>query len=241
MDQLVRTARTTGLLYLGLAITGGLSFLVVRNQIFEPGHPAVTLGNLMAHESLARLGVALELAVVLTQALVAICFFRLFRSVDTLAAGALAAFGLVNAVAILGSAAFLANAVDVGLSKGLAPTGDRAFTVQTLYLGSEQLWSVAGLFFGLWLVPMGWLVVRSGWMPRPLGWVLMVGGVGYVLSAFVAQLLPDATALGDALTILASVGEFWMVGYLLLFGVRRSAIPAHTIDQEFQAVSSRSR
>jgi hypothetical protein len=240
MNPLVRTARTTGLLYLGLAITGGLSFLLVRNQIFEPDHPAVTLSNLVTDESLARLGVGLELGVVLTQALVAIWFFRLFRSVDTFAAGALAAFGLVNAVAILGSAAFMANAVDVGLTPGLASTADRAFTVQTLYLGSEQLWSVGGLFFGLWLVPMGWLVVRSGWMPRALGWILMVGGAGYVLSAFVAQLLPDATGLGDALTIPASVGEFWMVGYLLVFGVRGSAVPRDAVDRAPQAVSSRS-
>ena len=72
MESLVRTARVTGMLYLGLAVTGGLSFLLVRNEIFEPDHPAVTLSNLLAHESLARLGVALELGVVLTQALVAV-------------------------------------------------------------------------------------------------------------------------------------------------------------------------
>jgi hypothetical protein len=239
MDPLVRTARTTGVLYLGLAITGGLGFLLIRSQIFVAGDPTATLGHLVDRESLARVGIAMELGVVVTQALVALWFFRLFRSVDAVAAGALAAFGLVNAVAVLASAAFLGTALEVALDDGLAPSADRALTAQTLYLGSEQLWTAGGLFFGLWLIPMGWLAVRSGWMPRPLGWVLMVGGVGYVLSAFVAQVGPDWAALGDALVIPATVGEVWMVGYLLVFGVRRTAIKDRSADRDLRPSSPR--
>ena len=111
--ELVRTARTTGLLYLGLVVTGVLGFLVVRNQIFVADDPAATLANLTQRETLARLGIVIEMGVVITQALVALWFYRLFRSVDAFAAGSIAAFGLVNSVAILGSAAMLATAIDV--------------------------------------------------------------------------------------------------------------------------------
>ena len=107
----------------------------------------------------------------LTQALAALWFFRLFRPVDAFAAGAIAAFGLVNAVAILVSAACLATALQVALE----PVGD-AGNAQLLYLVSDNLWIVGGLFFGLWLIPMGWCVLRSGWMPRALGWILVLGG-----------------------------------------------------------------
>ena len=55
----------------------------------------------------------LQLGIVLTQALAAVWFYRLFRSVDTFAAGLIAVFGMVNAAAILGSAAVLATALDV--------------------------------------------------------------------------------------------------------------------------------
>jgi hypothetical protein len=68
---------------------------------------------------------------------------------------------------------------------------------------------------------MGLCVLRSGWMPRPLGRLLVAGGVGYVLSAFARYLLPDASVVADLLAVPASVGEFWMVGYLLVRGVRR--------------------
>lgn len=210
------TARTTGLLYLGLAITGALGFLMVRPALFEAGDAAGTLANLVDNHGLARLGIALEMGVVVTQALVALWFFRLFRRVDAFAAGAITVFGLVNAVAILGSAASLATALDVALE----PVADPG-TAQLLYLVSDNLWGVGALFFGLWLIPMGWCVLQSRSMPRALGWVLIVGGLGYVLSAFLRYLVPDAGSLVDLATIPATIGEVWIIGILLLRGVGR--------------------
>ncbi|MFI7133118.1 DUF4386 domain-containing protein [Nonomuraea sp. NPDC050153] len=222
MHALIRTARTTGLLYLGLAITGALGFLLIRPRLFAAGDPGATLAHLVDHESLARAGVALELLIVVTKALTVAWFYRLFRTAHPLAASGIAAFGLVNAVAVLSSAALLATAVQVAL----APIGDAAAVVQVLYLVSGNLWGVGAVFFGLWLIPMGSCVLRSGWMPRPLGWILIGGGIGYLLSAFIGYLAPDAQGIADALTVPATVGELWMVGYLLIRGVRR-----HALDQ----------
>lgn len=168
----------------------------------------------------ARAGVGMEMGIVLTQTLSAVWFYKLFRSVDTFAAGTVAAFGLVNAIAIVSSAALLASAVAVAGNVTLAAGGDAAATVQLLYVISGKLWSVGAIFFGLWLVPMGWLVLRSAWMPPTLGYVLVIGGVGYVISAFLGQTVPGSSAVANALTIPASVGEFWMIGYLLWYGVR---------------------
>ncbi|MEU0558667.1 DUF4386 domain-containing protein [Dactylosporangium sp. NPDC006015] len=220
MHALTRTARLTGLFYLGNAITGILGFLIVRPQLFAADDPGATLANLVAHESLARAGVALELGMVVTQTLAAVWFARLFRTADPVAASGIAAFGLVNAVVGLASAAMLATAVGVSAD----PVGDAAANVQVLYLVSDNLWGVGALFFGLWLIPMGWCVLRSGWMPRALGWVLVGGGAGYVLSAFIRYLAPDAQVVAEALAYPASIGEFWMVGYLLIRGVRRQAL-----------------
>lgn len=220
MHSLIRTARTTGLLYLGLALTGGLGFLVIRPRLFVADNASATLGRLVDQEPLARVGIAFELLIVLTQALTAVWFYRLFRTADPFAAASVAAFGLVNAVAILGSAAFLATALEVALT----PVGDAPTAVQLSYLVSGNLWSVGALFFGLWLIPMGWCVLRSRWMPQPLGWLLIVGGIGYVTSTFVGYLAPEARVIANALTFPATAGEFWMIGYLLIRGVRRHAL-----------------
>lgn len=224
--QLVRTARATGLLYLAFFIAGILGSLVVRGQLFAAGDARATLSNLLDNESLARVGIVLELSIVLTQALTAVWFYRLFRSVDTLAAGALTAFGLVNAVAILTSAALLATALDAATDASLTIAGDQAATVQLLYVASGHLWGVAGLFFGLWLLPMGWLVLRSRWLPQALGWTLIAGGLGYMLSAFVAYLLPGVDLVSQLLTVPSIVGEIWITGYLIILGVRRRT-PVH--------------
>jgi hypothetical protein len=61
-------------------------------------------------------------------------------------------------------------------------------------------------------------------MPRALGWILVGGGVGYMVSAFIRYLAPEAPAVAEALAYPASIGEFWMVGYLLILGVRRHAL-----------------
>ena len=219
--DLVRTARTTGLLYLGVALTGLVGFLLIRGQLYVADDAEATLANLTGNESLARLGLVTELGIVITQALVAVWFFRLFRSVSAPAAGAVAAFGMVNAVAILTSAALLATALDVSQDASLTVSGGAAATVQLLYVASGHLWLVGGIFFGLWLVPMGWLARRSGWMPGVLGWILMVGGVGYVVNALLSYVLPDAGVAVDLLVVPATIGELWMVGYLCLVGIRR--------------------
>lgn len=215
-----RTARTTGLLYLAFFVIGIAGNLVVRARLFAPGDPHGTLTNLVDHPTLARLGIGLELGIVLTQALTALWFYRLFRGVDTFAAGALAAFGMVSATAILGSAGLLASALHVAQDNALAARGDAAATVQLLYVTSGDLWGVAAVFFGLWLIPMGWLAVRSGWLPRVLGWLLVVGGVGYLASAFVAYLFASGDAVAQVLTIPATLGEVWIMVYLVAFGIR---------------------
>jgi hypothetical protein len=217
-SEVVRTARITGLWYLGLGVAGVLGFMVVRDRIFVPDDPIATLANVTGRESLARLGVALEIGIALTQALTAVWFYRLFRTIDAWLAGALAAFGLANAVTIAGSAALLATTIEVANENTLNGAGETAAIAQLLYVTSANFWGVGSIFFGLWLIPMGYLVLRSGWMPRPLAWTLLAGAAGLVTSAFVTYLVPTADT--SLLTLPATVAEFWTIGYLVAFGVR---------------------
>lgn len=219
-----KTARMTGLWYLALAITGGFGFLIVRPAIFAEGDAAATLANLVDKESLARMGLMAEMGVVAAQTLAAVWFYKLFRGINHVAAWAVAIFGVMNAVAIMASAALLATALAVAGDPGLAVGGDAAGTVQLMYELSANSWGVGAIFFGLWLIPMGYVVVTSGRMPKWLGRILIVGGAGYVLSAFVGYGVADAESwLVEGLAYLATVGEFWMIGYLLIVGIRPPA------------------
>lgn len=235
-SPLRRTARVTGVWYLALALAGLFGFLIIRPAIYVSGDPAATMSNLVDKETLAHLGLFLELALVVTQALAAVWFYKLFKRINETAAWALAVFGIVNAVAILASAGFMATALTVSGDAGLAPGGDAAATVQLMYELSTNAWGVGALFFGLWLIPMGHVAASSGRMPKWLGWTLIVGGCGYVLSALVGYGIADAPAwIVDGLTFPATVGEVWMIGYLLIVGIRPSRADAPGKQDEMTA------
>lgn len=216
-DRLRAVARYTGLWYLGLAVTG-LCGQLIRGRLYSPGDAGRTAANLVENEGLARLGIAADLGVVLTQAVVAVWFFVLFRRVHAVAAGSLAGFGLGGAVTVLVATTFSGTALSVALA-GRSAAGDQALLLSQL---QDVAWLMGGMFFGLWLIPMGWLAQRSGYLPRPLGWMLLAGGLGYLVSSYVDFMLPDATVLANALIIPASIGEIWMIGYLLVRGVSPS-------------------
>lgn len=229
VDDPRRTARVTGLWYLALAITGMVGFLIVRPQVWVEDDPSATLANLVSDGDLARLGLMLEFGIVVSQAVVAVWFYKLFRRANQSAAFALGVFGMANAVAIMASAVYMATTVAVAESAGGSLGGDPVATVGLLAELSTNAWGVGALFFGLWLIPMGYIAATSGLMPTWLGRILVVGGFGYTLSAFVSYGIADAPGwVVDAMTVPASIGEFWMIGYLLIVGVRRSdeAAPA---------------
>lgn len=225
VTTLKRTARVTGLLYLALGITGMIGFLLIRPQIFVEGDSAATLANLVGNDGLARLGLVAEMGIVVAQALAAIWFYKLFRSINHVAAWALAIFGILNAVAIMASAAFLGTAQTIAFDPGVAIGGDAAGTVQLMYELSTNSWGVGALFFGLWLIPMGYVAATSGRMPVWLGRILIVGGVSYVLSAFAKYGISGIDSwLVDSLAVPATIGEFWMIGYLLTVGIRPNRV-----------------
>lgn len=195
-------------------------FLGVRSRLFDPDAAATTFMNLVDQPGLARFGIAADLTIVLTQALTALWFYKLFRGDNRFAAVAIAVFGMVNAIVILVATGLTTTALGVASEVGLAPGGDQAGTVQLLYQLSENLWLVGALFFGLWLIPMGYVVVTTKVMPVMLGWILVLGGIGYIMSGYAKVLVPDQPIVADGLSMLATVGEIWMVGYLLSVGRR---------------------
>jgi hypothetical protein len=207
------TARTTGLFYLGLAVTGVFAFLFAKEQLFIEGDAAQTTANLIADETLARFGLAAEVLIVGFQALAAVWFYKLFRKKDSFAAGLIAVFGIVNAIVILAASAFWLLALNTALAGGLSSS------VQTLFETHDALWQVGSLFFGLWLLPMAYMARKSG-MPKVMSWFLIAGGIGYILSTFTGILLPEQTGLNENLPLPATIGEFWMIGYLLFKQVK---------------------
>ena len=98
---------------------------------------------------------------------------------------------------------------------------------------------VAQIFFGLWLIPLGYLAYQSGMFPKWLGSVLVVGGACYLVDLLAAFLLPDVgQAIHRPVVIPSAVAEITMVLYLLIKGVRSAPMTQATAEP-VPGVSSR--
>src|SRR5262249_34044090 len=83
-----------------------------------------------------------------------------------------------------------------------------------------QAFTLAGVFWGLWLLPMGICAIRSGFIPRIVGVLLIVAGCGYVASSFTDLALPQYAHAVDRVTSITNLGELSIIFWLLIFGAR---------------------
>ena len=215
--QLVKTARIAGIWYLLLAISGMLGFLIFHPQIFDSEDSQKTLTNLIDLESLARTRLLFEFAIIVSQALTAVWFYKLFRNINEWAAWTVGIWGMINSVAIMISAISMSSAIEIASSSQTIE--DKVILIELLSSLVTNAWGVGSLFFGLWLIPLGYIVTSSKRMPVWLGRILIIGGIGYLISAVINYIGIKSPFL-DFIVVPATVGEFWMIGYLLIFGIR---------------------
>ena len=156
-----------------------------------------TASNLVANAGLVRIGVAADLIQVVVWVFLALTLYVLLRHVSGYAARA-----MVVLVAIGASISFLNILFEF---QGMRVATDPAYTVAVGAAGSTALamlmldlqhygYAIAGIFFGLWLVPLGYLTYKSGMFPRVLDIVLVVGGIGYLFDTLAAFVAPGSTA-----------------------------------------------
>jgi hypothetical protein len=195
-----------------------LGFLVFHPQVYDIKDPAKTLVNLTNAETLARIRLIFEFAIVVSQALTAVWFYKLFRNIDEWGAWTMGIWGTVNSAVIIISAISMGSALDIANSSTLIYDTKIAL-IQILVEFITNVWGVGGLFFGLWLIPMGYIALRSKRMPPWLGRTLIIGGMGYLLNTFI-KYMGYTNPLIDILVIPATIGEFWMISYLLIYGIR---------------------
>lgn len=215
--QLVQTARIAGIWYLLLAISGMLGFLIFHPQIFDSKDSQKTLTNLIDRESLARTRLLFEFAIIVSQALTAVWFYKLFRNINEWAAWTVGIWGMINSVAIMISAISMASAIEIASSSQTVE--NKIILIELLSSLAKNAWGVGSLFFGLWLIPLGYIVTSSKRMPVWMGRILIIGGISYLISVVVNYIGIKSPYL-ELIALPATVGEFWMIGYLLIFGIR---------------------
>jgi hypothetical protein len=224
MESPKRLARIAGVLYFAVAILSGFAIGFVRPKVYVAGDAAATAQNLAANEGLFRLGFLADLTQSALMLLVAIALCLLFQHVNKNAARAIVVFAAVSvAIQCLNLAPYLAAlslATDPSYSTAFGPGGADALVLLMMDL-QRSGFLIAQVFFGLWLLPMGYLAYTSGMFPKALGMLLIIACFSYLAHVPFVFLWPD---LGTMLTPLVAIptvlAEVWMVLYLLIRGVK---------------------
>jgi len=219
MNSIKKTARITGFLYLILVPLGIFGILYVPATLIVPGDAATTASNIMANELLFRLSIVSALVVQLVNIFVVLLLYRLLKPVNKNMALLMVIFLLV-AVPIAMLNELNQSAVLLLLSGAdylKVFTADQLQALVPLFLDlHEHGINIASIFWGLWLFPMGYLVFKSGFLPRILGVLLMIGCFGYLIESFAPFLLPSYEV---EIALFTFWGEVLLPLWLLIKGV----------------------
>ena len=224
MDTIQRKARYAGLLYLLLALTAPLGLMYVPGKLLVDGDATATAELIRASPGLLRAGIASELVHQAIAVFLVLALYRLFRPVDEHQAklvvilGALVSVPIVfdnvlneiAALALLGGADYLAVFSRPQLD---------ALAYLFYRLHGKGI-TVASIFWGLWLLPFGVLVIRSRFIPRLFGYLLWIAGAAYLVDAFVTLVLPQYVEQVSPVTGMLVMAEVPIIFWLAIRGAK---------------------
>jgi hypothetical protein len=232
MSSTKATARLAGILYIVMGIPAWFSLMSIPSALYVHGNATATMHNIMNAEPLYRLGILSELVSQTIFIFLVLVFYDLFKDVDrkqarlmvTLVVVAVA-IEFVNCVNLIAPLVVLSGA-DY-LSVFSKPQLDAlAFTF--LKLRHSGL-DVVGLLWGLWLVPLGVLAIKSRFIPRLLGILVIAAGVAYVAGSITAIIWPAQRDIVSRFTLpIGGAGELLLVLWLLVIGVKENPLEAQT-------------
>src|SRR5207248_6022124 len=194
MNSPKRLARMAGVLYLAVGIFGAFAEGFVDLKMYAAGNAAATAGNVVANAGLVRMGVVAHLLDGTFLIFLALTLSILLKHVHKSVARAMLVLGALATGILCLNAVFLFEglrvATESAYAAALGTAGSHALVL--LLLDTQHYGTlIAQVFFGLWLVPLGYLAYRSGWFHRALGVVLVVGGICYLVDLLAAFLVPD--------------------------------------------------
>lgn len=214
-------ARIAGLLYL----ISSVCFIFaesVRSRLIRPGDAAVTADNIRASVTLFRVGFVIDLASGAIFLFTGMALYRLLKHVNQLVAAAMVTFvALSVAVAylsLLDQFTALTIATHADYTKAFGQAGSDALVMLFADMQRNGL-LIDHMFWGLWLLPLGYLVIKSRYFPTVIGALLIIGCFSWLAVLFVRVLAPDLARIASFL-VLGAIGELIFMLWLIVKGVR---------------------
>ena len=217
------------ILYPIWAVVGLFSIIYVPITLIVVEDAAATASNILANESLFRMGIAGSLITQLIFIFVVLVLYKLFKPVDKNHASLMVIFALVGVpIAMLNTLNRVAALLLLSGADFLKVLGaDQLQALMMFFLNlNEQGVIIASIFWGLWLFPLGYLIYKSGYFPKIVGVLVAMAGFGYLIGSFTYILLPNYEAIATVLELM-TVGETVFMIWVVLKGAK---IPSEGAD-----------
>jgi hypothetical protein len=228
-SEIKRIARRAGLLYLALSILAIIGYFYLRPRFVISGDAAATARNILANEQLYRVGILIDLAVQILFIFVVLALYRLFEDVDRDQARLMVALIGVGIAAQFAGFAFNVAPL-IFLSGADYLSAFNRSQLEALAFGSLSLAGRQGellmSLWGLWLFPFAALTIRSGFLPRFLGVLLIVSGVAYVAASVTAIVFPAQLETLNKFAFPLYFGELIVVLWLAFMAAKPRAAEA---------------
>lgn len=216
-------ARFAGLNYLIIfALAIYANFFVIM-QLVVSGDPGATAENVMQQEALFRVGVACLFVVMIADVFIAWSLYYVMRPVHEPLALLSAFFRLVYTVAQIGVLLNFSKLLQLSAATPLEGAAAQGLGPHFWIGAHANEFTLTLIFFGLHLLLLGWLVLRSSFLPTVIGALVMVAGLGYVGDGFAAILFDGYGPLGAVgvyvVVVPALIGEGALMLWLLIVGL----------------------
>jgi hypothetical protein len=219
-----KTARIAGLLYFVVVITGIFSMAYVPSQLLLSGDPSSVVQSLQRGEILYRVGIMSSVLCYTAFLLLPLALYRLLSRYSTQAGVLMVGFAVVSVpisfINVLHQFEILSLLHAPDFMQTFSANQVNSLVMSVLDDHRRGL-LLSKVFWGLWLAPFGYLVFKSGILPKLLGVLLMLGCVGYLVDFVGTLMFPgyQATILASFVGLPAAVGEIGICLWLLIMGV----------------------
>jgi hypothetical protein len=200
---------------------GIMGIIYIPETLFIKGDINATISNIIENKTLFRFAILSALAVQLNNIILVLCLYKLLAHVNKVQASLMVIFSFMAVpIAMLNELNHFAVLELLGDSKYLLNfTKDQVQGLVGLFLELHHYGIViATLFWGLWLFPMGYLIYKSGFIPKFLGVLLMIACMGYLVDFITLIIRPDIDFTLSEFTFL---GEVLFPLWLVIKGIKK--------------------
>ena len=210
------------------ALIAPLSFALDPSNLIDGSSPVGVAMRIVAAEPMIRLSILSEVVYQTVEVFLAIQMYRMFKPVRGNLARQMLVLALIPVpimfVNILTELGALLLLLDPGVASGFTPVQHDAFARLLIHLHSQGV-GIAGIFWGLWLFPLGLLIIRSGFVPKLLGLCELAGGLGWLLGSGAMLVMPGLVparmiANCERIASLLEVAELPFIIWLLFVAAR---------------------